>query len=176
MAENIEIKARCSERAAVQKKVREIASEYRGTDFQQDTYYRVTNGRLKLRESKLDGNYLIPYMRADQTGPRKSFYATIKIHNVDEVKHLLKNMLGIHAVISKKRDIYFYDNVRIHLDTVDRLGEFIELEAVMEPPFLEPKVERKKIKYLMDILQIKEEDLIAESYEALISLIDAKNT
>jgi len=168
MAENIEIKARCLNFNATLNKVKEIALEYIGSDFQRDTYYRVKNGRLKLRESQMDGAYLIPYIRPDRTNPRKSFYAKINIDTPEEVRNLFHGILGIHAIVSKRREIYLYENVRIHLDKVEHLGEFIELEAVLDALHSDAETERKKIKYLMHEFQIKKEDLIAESYETMI--------
>jgi len=168
MAENIEIKARCLNFNATQDKIQEIASEFLGTDYQRDTYYRVKNGRLKLRESKIDGAYLIPYLRSDISSPKKSVYTKINIVNPDEVKKLFHSIFGIHLIVTKRRDIYIYENVRIHLDKVDHLGDFIELEAVLKAPYSDPQIENKKVKFLMEILNITKADLLAESYESML--------
>jgi len=172
MAENIEIKARCLDFIATQRRVQKLASGYLGSDFQTDTYFQVKNGRLKLRESRLDGAYLIPYIRPDKSGPKNSLYTKIKIDNPDEVKNLFHNMFGIHVVVCKKRDIYTIENVRIHLDKVDHLGTFIELEALLKPPHSDPRHEKKRVNELMETLHINKNDLIAESYESLLKMQD----
>ena len=77
-------------------------------------------------------------------------------------------MQGIHTIIEKKREIYLYENVRIHLDEVKELGNFLEFEAVMDEKYSNKEVETGKVKYLMEKLGVKNEDLIGESYENIL--------
>jgi predicted adenylyl cyclase CyaB len=81
-------------------------------------------------------------------------------------------MQGIQVIIEKKREIYLYDNIRIHLDNVKKLGNFIEFEAVMDDKYNNKNAEIAKIKNLLAKLEIKEENLIKGSYENLIELLD----
>ncbi len=77
-------------------------------------------------------------------------------------------MQGIHTIIEKNREIYLYENVRIHLDEVKKLGNFLEFEAVMDEKYRNKEVETGKVEYLMEKFGIKNEHLIGESYENLM--------
>jgi predicted adenylyl cyclase CyaB len=77
-------------------------------------------------------------------------------------------MQGIHRIIEKSREIFLYENVRIHLDEVKELGNFLEFEAVMDEKYNNKEAETEKVKYLMEKLEINNEDLISESYENLL--------
>lgn len=163
MAKNIEIKARHKDFDAFYKKLSELPHRYEGLDVQVDTFFESKSGRLKLRESSLNGAFLIPYLRPDSKGPKESDYALIKVENPSKLKELLNEILGIKTVVKKERQIYHYQNVRIHYDHVEGLGSFIELEAVVENP---DEVEKniKKVQQLLQFFGIKEEDMIAGAY------------
>ena len=104
-----------------------------------DTYFRTRAGRLKLRESSLSGGELIPYLRPDAGGARRSDYRVIPVDDPPGVKALLTELLGVHRVVVKQREIFLAGNVRIHLDRVEGLGTFLELEAVFDGhPAAEP--------------------------------------
>ena len=132
MAKNLEIKAFCPDLEQTELIVKKIASEYLGLDTQTDTYFYTKNGKFKLRESSLSGSYLIPYLRPDQTDAKLSMYAKIDIQDAVNVKSLFEQLLGIQSIVKKKRAIYLYENVLIHLDEVEGLGTFIEFEAVFD--------------------------------------------
>ncbi len=169
--ENIEIKARIENLADIRRKVIELNSEYVGMDQQIDTYFNSKKGRIKLRESSLSDPYLILYLRPDKSGPKLSVYQKIPVEDPVGVKKMLSEMFGQHVVIIKKREIFLYDNVRIHLDQVENLGEFLEFEAVMDDSFTDKYVEKKKVEYLMEVLGIKKENLLQNSYENMIRTI-----
>jgi predicted adenylyl cyclase CyaB len=173
--ENIEIKARIDNLEEIRERVLKIKHEFPGCDYQTDTYFKTKNGRIKLRESSLSGPYLILYLRNDLSGPKSSIYQTLVVENAQEVKNLLGQMLGIHRVVKKEREIYIYENVRIHLDRVSNLGTFLEFEAVLNDQYPDREVEKKKVYWLMEILGITEEDLISTSYENLIQKIEENN-
>jgi adenylate cyclase class 2 len=166
--ENIEIKAKLVDPQAVLKKVQRMAHSYLGLDHQIDTYFRTGKGRMKLRQSTLSGNYLILYLRPNQIGPRSSHYETINIQRAEEVKILLRNLLGIDIVVEKDRHIFLYENVRIHLDHIDGLGDYLEFEAVMDSRYNDHEQESKKVRQLMQRLQIQENMLIPASYQDLL--------
>ena len=165
--ENIEIKARLRNLDQTRERVKKLDHEYVGLDHQIDTYFNTTNGRFKLRESSLSGPYLIFYLREDLNGPKSSVYQKLPVEDAAGLKELLANMQGIHTVIEKNREIFLYENVRIHLDSVKNLGAFLEFEAVMDETYHDREIETKKVEYLMEKLSIKDEDLISESYENL---------
>lgn len=169
---NIEVKARYTDLTRGHVVAKEIHAKYVGHDHQIDTYFKTPMGRFKLRETSLSGAYLIPYLRLDQQAPKKSSYVLIPVTDVAHTKQLFTFLLGVVAVVEKHRDIYLYDNIRIHLDDVKNLGTFFELEAVYSDDSAENiQNEHQKIKTLMSTFGIKPEALIPGSYlDALISL------
>ena len=166
--ENIEIKARVEKLDRMREKVNTLEHTYVGFDHQIDTYFKMANGRLKLRESSLSGPELIFYLRENIIGPKNSVYHKLPVEDPQGLINLLTKMQGIHKIIEKNREIYLYQNVRIHLDDVKNLGNFLEFEAVMNKKYNDKNVEAKKVNYLMDKLGIKDKDLISGSYENLV--------
>jgi predicted adenylyl cyclase CyaB len=166
--ENIEIKARVENLGRIRELVKILDHTFVGLDHQIDTYFKTTNGRFKLRESSLSGPHLIFYLRDNLSGPKSSIYQKIPVEDAPGLKNLLNKMQGIHTIIDKNREIYLYKNVRIHLDEVKKLGNFLEFEAVMNDRYNNRKVESRKVEYLMGKLGITNEDLISESYENLM--------
>jgi len=168
MKTNLEIKASCSDLPLLRRRVLAIATEHLGTDYQTDTYFRTNRGRFKLRESRLSGAYLIPYLRSDTNEPKISSYQKIVVDDPQDVKGLFTEILGLHLVVKKRREIFMYENVRIHLDEVDGLGNFVELEAVFEKGPGQLEKQQEKIRWLMQQLKIAPGDLVKSSYETLI--------
>src|SRR5205814_10216766 len=125
---NVEIKARCSHPDLIRNYLKEHKAEFKGTDHQTDTYFNVNNGRLKLREGNIENN-LIFYHRPDRPGAKESHFQLVKVADSAGLKKVLSESLGIKAVIEKKRDIYFIGNVKFHIDEVEGLGNFAEIEA-----------------------------------------------
>ena len=167
MSKNIEIKAHCNDFDFFSKKLSELPYRYEGLDVQMDTFYYTPSGRLKLRESSLYGTFLIPYVRSDQEGPKESDYALIELKDPDKVKELLALILGKRIVVKKKRQIYIYQNIRIHFDEVENLGSFIELEAVIKNED-ELDANQTKVEQLTAFFGVKQEDLIAEAYADML--------
>jgi len=163
MGRNIEIKARCHDLNTFEDQLKRLAVQFEGEDAQTDTFFTVPEGRLKLRESQLYGNFLIPYVRSDQKGPRPADYSLIPLEDVEKVKGLLSSILGVKGFLRKIRRIYLYENVRIHIDQVEDLGTFIELEAVVSKSDDEG-VSRNKIDRLLEYFNIEDDDLIAKAY------------
>ncbi len=164
---NIEIKARCADLEAARRRAKALASEWVGSERQVDTYFRTREGRLKLRESSRGGGQLIPYLRPDRPGPKRSDYQVVPVPEPAELRRLLGELLGVHKVVRKEREIALVDNVRIHLDRVDGLGTFLELEAVFDASPEAEAGERAKVDRLMKQLGVSSEDLIQTSYEAM---------
>ena len=157
MGKNIEIKARCRDLKKIRKLLKQLPARLEGADRQTDTFFSVADGRLKLRESALYGALLIPYVRSNSKGPKASEYTLIQTPEVLKTKELFSRILGVRGIIEKKREIYIYKNVRIHLDQVKNLGAFIEFEAVVSPHDNE-STSHSNIDYLMNYLQIAEKD------------------
>lgn len=168
MSANVEVKARCADLSALRRRAEALATSYLGVDRQVDTYFRTRAGRLKLRESSLSGGQLVPYLRPDGDGARVSDYQVIPVPDAEGARELLSNVLGVHRVVRKEREIFLWDNVRIHLDRVEGLGTFMELEAVFDGrPESEP-TERSKVEYLLKELGVEPSDLVPVSYESLL--------
>ena len=165
---NLEIKARCADLGAARARVERIATERVGVDRQLDTYFRTRSGRLKLRESSLRGGQLVPYLRPDERGPKLSDYRVVPVEDPPGLKALLSEILGVYRVVEKQREIFLYENVRIHLDRVKGLGTFLELEAVFDGSRAALAEQRRKLDFLMKEIGVREEDLVSSSYEGLL--------
>ena len=113
----------------------------------------------------------MPYLRPDRNGPKRSDYRVIPVDDPPSLKALLSEILGVHRVVSKQREIFLYENVRIHLDRVDGLGTFLELEAVIDGSPKAEAEQQQKVAWLMKELGVAEQDLLAGSYEGLLAAI-----
>jgi len=164
---NVEIKAYCQD----QERIRDILSvrnaDFRGTDRQVDTYFNSSSGRLKLREGDIENN-LIYYERPDQGGPKTSRCILYGTGKNSLLKEILKESMGIMVVVDKLREIYFLDNVKIHLDRVEGLGTFVEIEAQSEEGDLSEEYLRDQCSCLMEDFGIAEGNLIHVSYSDLL--------
>ncbi len=169
MPVNIEIKARCADPEKAAEILSELNAEHIGTDHQVDTYFRVEEGRLKLREGNIENN-LIFYKRSDQAGPKRSDVILHPAGNDPNLKHILEETLGILIVVDKIRDIYFIDNVKFHIDNVEGLGTFVEIEAIGEEA--EAFGLNRQCRHFMDALNIGEDQLISISYSDLLLEIE----
>ena len=168
MPTNLEIKAPCADLARARDVAKSLSTAYVGVDRQVDTYFVTQRGRLKLRESSLSGGQLVPYLRPDAPGPRRADYVVVPVEDPAALKRLLSELLGVHVVVEKEREIWLHENVRIHLDRVTGLGDFCELEAIYDGSRAAEDGERAKLAHLMERLGIREADLIPTSYEAML--------
>ena len=120
---NVEIKAKCSNPSFIRQYLLSGNADFKGTDEQTDTYFNVPNGRLKLREGNIENN-LIFYERSDQAGPKDSHFYLVKVDDAKGLKEVLAKSNGIKVVVQKKREIYYINNVKFHIDEVPGLGTF----------------------------------------------------
>ena len=133
MAKNLEFKVRCESLAALQPRLADLAATHRETVHQVDTYFHNQTGRLKLRETNETAEgWLIYYERPNHENSRYSLYELCEIAEPAQLKKLLAAALGVKTVVKKKRAVWMFNNTRIHLDIVDGLGEFVELETVFQ--------------------------------------------
>ena len=141
-----------------------LGAENQGVLVHRDTYFNVAQGRLKLREEKDGAAQLIAYERADLASQRTSHYRLIDIGEPEELKAALATALGVRVVVAKERRLFLWEgNVRIHLDAVEGLGDFIEFEAVASEDS-DLKVEEAQVKRLRKVFEINDADVIANSY------------
>jgi len=166
---NVEIKARCEDAEAVRRALRARGAEFRGTDHQVDTYFHTPRGRLKLREGRIE-NHLIFYRRDDQPGPKRSDVLLLPTPPGAEtraLKALLTEALSVLAVVDKRREIYFVENVKFHLDDVAGLGRFLEIEAQGDAD-APAETLRDQCREYLSLFATPEELLVPESYSDLI--------
>jgi adenylate cyclase class 2 len=128
---NLELKARDRDPERSLRVCAELGAEDGGTLLQTDTYFEVPRGRLKLREEAA-GAHLIAYERPDLPAQKESRYRVVAIDDPEELKQAFTELFGVTAVIRKERRLFVFERVRIHLDSVDGLGDFVEFEGVVE--------------------------------------------
>jgi homotetrameric cytidine deaminase len=158
---NIELKAFDPDPARSLAVCRELGADDKGVLRQRDTYFKARSGRLKLREEEGGGAVLIQYDRPDDAVARESRYRLTRVEDPDDLRASLDAALGTLVVVDKERHLFLWDGVRIHLDTVEGLGSFVELEGVAAPESdLGP--EREKVARLQDELGLGE--ALADSY------------
>lgn len=186
MRQNIELKMRYSDLREAHRIAQGIGASLRFVQCQRDTYYNSRNGRFKLRQvwrldsqptkespreatpRPADRGELIWYRRDDEVRPRPSDYAVIRISSNEELPTMLRDALGVTAVVSKQRTVYIHDNVRIHLDDVAELGTFLEFEAIVDETCDETSA-RAKIERLRAVFEITEEAILGLSYADLMT-------
>jgi homotetrameric cytidine deaminase len=127
---NVELKARDPHPERSLERARALGADDRGELRQRDTYFAAPRGRLKLREQEPGEAELIAYERADAARARESRYRIAPVSDADAVREALDAALGTTVVVAKRRHLLLYDGVRIHLDRVEGLGDFVELEGV----------------------------------------------
>ncbi len=142
---------------------RQIGAKDHGEIWQQDTYFNVANGGLKLREERPGRPHLIQFERANEPQQRESRYRIIEVEDGPMLSAALAAAVGVRVVVTKRRRLLLWRDVRIHLDEVEQLGRFIELEAVA-PPDSELAHEHQLIAELRDALAITDERLVAIGY------------
>ena len=155
---NLELKARDPDPGRSLERALGLGAEDQGEIVQRDTYFGRVGGRLKLREQTPGETELIQYRRVDEAGPRTSEYRLVGVGEGDGLRDALDAALGTLAVVEKRRRLLLWEDVRIHLDEVEELGSFVELEATDEDP---DKIDRLRA-------ELEIEDLIAESYSDLV--------
>jgi predicted adenylyl cyclase CyaB len=170
MARNIEIKARVSDLPAVRSRVAAITASAPEVLMQSDTFYAAPTGRLKLRRIGDSLAELIYYERPNQAGPRASAYVRTPIPDPASMHELLHRALGTKAIVRKRRELYVIGQTRVHLDEVEGLGAFLELEVVLSADDKDQDGERIS-NTLIGQLGIRPEDLIKEAYVDLLNVV-----
>jgi adenylate cyclase class IV len=166
--QNVELKARDADLARTLRRCLELATDDQGVLRQRDSYFGARDGRLKLREQEPGPSYLIHYRREDKAELRPSEYTLVEIADPPALARLLASALGIECVVGKERRLFLWEqNVRIHLDRVDGLGTFVEIEAVA-PPDSNLARERDQAERLRALLEIESSQLVPTSYSDLL--------
>lgn len=160
---NIELKAHDLDPVASVRVCRELGAEDCGELWQRDTYFEVHSGGLKLREQTPGRPHLIQFNRADEPQQRESRYRIIEVDDATVTRTALTEALGIQIVVTKRRRLFLWRDVRIHLDEVEQLGRFIELEAVASPTS-DLTREHELVSQLREALGITHERLVPLGY------------
>ncbi len=166
----VEIKARSSRIDEQRSLLQAKHADFRGRDHQVDHYFFVPEGRLKLRHGNIEQS-LIFYQRNNQAGPKDSSVALTRLADeatAEQLAATLDRALGTWVKVDKYREIYFVDNVKIHLDEVVGLGQFIEIEAIGNTP-AEREQLLEQCQAFMRYLGVQEEELVENSYSDLLS-------
>lgn len=163
MALNLELKAKVENHETIKRILENIGATFEKILDQKDIYYKIEKGLLKLRIE--NGIYsLIKYNREEEKSDRWSNYFVVKMEGL-ETELLFSSLFPIETEVIKKRELYMYKDTRIHIDTVENLGKFIELETVVQG-------EREYAKELFDemvkLLKLDLSDQIRSSYRDLI--------
>ncbi len=162
-ARNVELKAQDPDPSRTLQRALAAGARDHGLLAQRDTYFAVPRGRLKLREEEPGGATLIAYQRPDAAAERVSSYRLVPVPDPDPLRAALDAACGVAAVVVKRRRLLAWETVRIHLDEVEELGSFLELEAVAEPGS-DLSRERAQVAHLRAVLEIPDAALREGSY------------
>jgi adenylate cyclase class 2 len=149
-----------------------LGAKDHGEIRQRDTYFAVPRGGLKLREEQPGRPHLIQFERANEPRQRESRYRIAEVDDAEALRAALTAAIGATVVVSKTRRLFLWRQVRIHLDTVERLGNFIEIEAVA-PPASDLAEEYALVQTLRERLGITDERLISRGYAEQLRALDA---
>jgi homotetrameric cytidine deaminase len=168
---NVELKARDPDPDRSFERALALGADDRGEITQRDTYFAAVRGRLKLREQEAGGSplwdELIGYSRADSTEPGTSSYLRVPVADAAALREALDSALGTLVTVTKRRRVLLWENVRIHLDEVEGLGSYVELEGVAEAES-DLSAEHDTVERVRRELGIDDRDLVAGSYSDLL--------
>ncbi|MGB5850034.1 MAG: class IV adenylate cyclase [Ignavibacteriaceae bacterium] len=163
MPTNLELKIVIASHQSLKKILLQIDAESKGILNQKDVYYSIPNGLLKLRIE--NGNEsLIFYNRNENDKNRWSDFEVLKFTNGKGEK-FFSNLFDVEVIVKKKRELFYYDGTRIHLDTVKFLGKFLELETLV----INGKADAKnRFAKIISLLKVDESKQIRKSYRDLL--------
>jgi predicted adenylyl cyclase CyaB len=164
---NIEIKARVQNFTDIKVRAEQLSDTPLEIIPQEDIFFNVPQGRLKLRILAPDHGQLIYYTRPDQGGPKRSDYHIALTSDPENLKRTLELAYGIRGIVKKTRYLYLVGQTRVHLDDVEGLGQFMELEVVMRDG--QGDAEGQAIaENLMSALGVERSDLLEGAYMDLL--------
>lgn len=165
---NIELKSRIDSLDPAREIAGRIATAHPGRQCQLDTYFNCPHGRLKLRQIEGEQAMLIWYHRENVAGAKASDYRLVPVTDAQALKKALGTALGVRAVVNKRREIFLYHHVRIHLDEVNGLGCFLEFEAVLEAD-TDPNEGIAQVEFLMQQFSVDASSLVTNSYGDMVT-------
>jgi len=175
MKKNVEIKAYCSDPEEAHAICSSIGARLTRCHDQMDTYFSVSTGRLKLRQSDVYGNSLIYYNRLDSPALRESLFEIVPIDSeANHILRLLAKAIGIRTVIHKRRSTYEWESSLINIDDVKDLGHFIEIEVDVNRTGALGKALRIG-ENLRSLFKISQADILPWSYAELKVMHEASS-
>ncbi len=168
MAKNIEIKAQIKNLTKLLTLAKKISDSGEIIINQKDIFYNAPKGRLKLRIFSPQKGELIYYERNNMKGPKESNYFITTINNPSTLNDTLSLALGVKGVVQKQRRLFLIGQTRLHIDDVEKLGQYMELEVVLQEDQTNEEGEYIA-KDLIKKLQISDKDLIDKAYIDLIN-------
>jgi predicted adenylyl cyclase CyaB len=169
---NVEFKAKVETLDFYENLLLQLHPIFIGTDHQIDTYFKVPNGRLKLREGIIE-NALIQYDRANVADVKQSDILLYKHSPNAALKEILVKQIGVKAIVDKIRKIYFIENVKFHFDEVQNCGFFLEVEAIDDKGIFSAEQLKQQCDYYFDFFELSKSQLINQSYSDLIMAMDS---
>jgi predicted adenylyl cyclase CyaB len=171
MPSNIEIKARARNFDEIKARAEKLSNQPVRVIMQEDVFFNTSQGRLKLRILAGEKSQLIYYTRPDQEGPKRSDYHIFHTSDPEPLKRALELAYGIRGIVKKTRYLYLIGQTRVHLDDVEGLGPFMELEVVMQEE--QGDAEGQAIaEDLMERLGVERSDLLEGAYMDLLESAD----
>lgn len=167
MAVNVEIKAILRDRDQVEARARVLCDAPPQEILQRDVFFDTLHGRLKLRVLAPDRGWLVYYEREDAAGPRPSTYQLFQVDDPPRLEAMLAAACGVRGEVRKQRTLYMVGQTRVHLDKVAGLGDYVELEAVLQPGQTMEEGQTLVVG-LMARLGIETQDLVDVAYMDLI--------
>ncbi|MCX7012695.1 MAG: class IV adenylate cyclase [Candidatus Sumerlaeota bacterium] len=165
---NIELKARLRDLERATETARALGARDCGPIRQVDTYFPVSSGRLKIRQINDEkAGQLVAYDRPDQPEARACDYTVVPAPDAEALLEALSRTLGVRAVVRKTRRLFLWKNVRIHLDRVDELGDFLEFEAVLGEKDTAEQAQAD-LDYLSRRFDIQPQDILSRSYGEMV--------
>jgi predicted adenylyl cyclase CyaB len=167
VARNVEIKARIQSLDAIRRLVTDVLTSPPELISQIDTFFVVPRGRLKVRQFADGSGELIAYDRADQAGPKASSYTLVSCADANALCAVLSRLVAVKGRVVKRRELFLVGRTRVHLDDVERLGTFVELEVVLRDG---DSIEdgQQEAWELMRRLGIAPESLVSSAYVDLL--------
>jgi len=141
---------------------------------QDDTFFRCDAGRLKLRTFANGEGELIFYRRSDQEGPQRVLLHSDADAAPNSLREALSLAYGQKAAYVSKGLCISRSNAH-HLDIVENLGHFLEIEVVLREMSSQRPVFREA-EELMQRLGVSPSQLIDRAYVDLLAERDCGNT
>jgi adenylate cyclase, class 2 len=173
---NIEVKSSVENPEEICLLLSDKNARFKGEDNQIDTYFKIESGRLKIRQGNIE-NYLIHYFRPESKNIKRS---AVRLQELplasDGLLQMLTLIHGVLVTVKKSRKIFYIENVKFHVDRVEELGHFIEIEACDQEGKFSESYLRSQCDFYIRYLGLKKENFIDLSYsDMLMSKLKARS-